>query len=118
MEWLIDYATRNWLWDPNDPDYDDLSKISGALTVLSFQTGIKRLLLESAFKDQSAPSNAATIPGYKPGEVRVPVLSIFSDEVSSFRRRPSQEQVDRLSEIMGKQPRWWIDYQDPRTYRE
>ena len=32
MKWLIDYATRHWLWDPNDTDYDDLFKISGTLT--------------------------------------------------------------------------------------
>jgi hypothetical protein len=120
MEWLIDYATKHWCWDPLDTSsgYDDLSKITGGLKLLGFHSGIKRLQLESVLKDQAAPSNVATIPGYRPGEIRVPLISIFSDEGPSFRRRPSQEQVDRLSELMGKQPRWWIDYADPRTYRE
>ena len=79
MEWLIDYATRNWLWDPNDTGYDNLSKISGALTVLKFRSGVKHLDFEWAFKDHSAPSNTVTMPGYRPGEDRVPVLSIFTD---------------------------------------
>jgi hypothetical protein len=119
MEWLVDYATRNWRvesWDPIDsPRYDDISKASAAMVLLKFHTGIKHLGIESAIKDHEAPSDTVTVPG-RPGEV--PIISIFTDEGPSYKRRPSQEQVDRLSRILGKQPRWWVDYEDPRFYYE
>ena len=117
VEWLVEYATRHWRWDPVDSEYyDDLSKATRAMKLLRKHSGIKRLAFESALKDHTVPSDAVTIPGYRPGEIRVPLISIFSDEGPSFKKRPSQEQVDRLSEIIGKQPRWWVDYDDPRTY--
>jgi hypothetical protein len=99
-------------------DFDDISKITGGVKLLGFHSGIKRLQLESALMDRAAPSNTVTMLGYRPGEIRVPIISIFSDEGPSFRNRPSQEQVDRLSQLMGKHPRRWADYVDPRTYRE
>ena len=86
---------------------------------MGLHSRIKNLELESALMDHTAtPKNAVTIPGHRPGEIRVPIVSIFSDERFSFKRRPSQEKVDRLSEIIGKQPRWWVDYEDPRSYSE
>ena len=114
MEWLIDYAVKHWSWGPIA--ISKLSKIIEGLALLGFHSGINCLKFESAKLDRAAPLNTVTMPG-RPGEVRVPVISIFSDEGSSYRKRPSQEQVDRLSELMGKQPRWWIDYVDPRSYR-
>jgi hypothetical protein len=56
MEWLVDYATRNWRvesWDPIDsPRYDDISKASAAMVLFKFHTGIKHLAsgIESAIK--------------------------------------------------------------------
>ena len=88
----------------------------GAMELLRRDSGIKHLGLTAALNDHTTPSNVVTIPGSRPGEVRVPIVAIFSDERPSFRRRPSQEQVDRLSEIIGKPPRWWLDYDDPETY--
>ena len=117
MPWLIEYATAHWCWCPIDSEfYDDFSKISGGLRLLKMHSGIKRLMFEAALKDDTVPSDVVTIPGNRPGEVRVPIISIFSDEGPSYRKRPSKEQVDRLSEIMGKQPRWWVDYEGPETY--
>ena len=119
LKWLINYAVTHWCWGPlEDSGYDDISKITGAVKLLCAHSGCKNLQLESALIDPTAPSNTVTIPAHLPGEVRVPILSIFSDEGPLFRKRPTQQQVDRLSEIMGKQPRWWIDYEDPRTYGE
>ena len=43
-------------------------------------------------------------------------IAICNYERSSWQSRPNQAQVDLLSEMMGgKQPRWWIDYDDPRS---
>jgi len=112
-EWLIDYANKHW---KGIEEYDDLAKASAGLHLLRAHSGIKRLSLESAVKDPKAPIDTVTIPG-RIGETRVPLVSIFSNEVSSFPRRPSQAKIDRLSEILGgKQPRWWVDYEDPESY--
>ena len=117
MDWLIDYATKNWRWDPNDESrLGDLSKIGAGMILLREHSGIRRLEIESALKDHAAPSDTVTIQGSRHNEPEVPILSIFSNEGPSFKRRPSQEQIDRLSQIIGKQPRWWIDYEDPRSY--
>ena len=110
-EWYIEYTNTH---RKDLKDYDDLAKISVGKQLLKAHTGIKGLALESALNDSAAPAGV-TIPG-RPGEPRVPVLSIFSNEASSYRRRPSQEQFDRLVKIMGREPRWWIDYEDPRSY--
>ena len=116
MEWLVEYGTAHWCWGPPHNRYDDLSRASGAMKLLRKHSGIKRLRFESALKEPNI--DAVTIPGHRglPGEIRVPLISIFSDEGPSFKKRPTQEQVDRLSEIIGKQPRWWADYEDPETY--
>ena len=76
------------------------------------RTGIN-LKFETALTEPGVNANA--IPGHRLGEDMVPIVSIFNDLVS-LRRRPTQAQVDRLSEILGKQPRWWADYEDPRMY--
>jgi hypothetical protein len=113
MEWLVNYATKHLRWDGQ---YDDMSKASAAIQLLMSRSGAKRLEFEAALVDHTVPPDAVTIPGNRPGEIRVPLISIFSNERPSFKKRPSQEQVDRLSQIIGKQPRWWVDYEDPRSY--
>ncbi|KAI9444427.1 hypothetical protein F5148DRAFT_1255124, partial [Russula earlei] len=110
-EWYIEYTNTH---RKELKDFDELSKISAGIKLLRAHTGIKGLKLESALNDPAAPTST-TMPG-RPGEPRVPVLSIFSNEGPSYRRRPSQEQIDQLVQIMGRQPRWWIDYDDPRSY--
>lgn len=113
-EWLVNYA-RTHLEDAEQ--YDDLAMVSTAIKFLRAHSHIKSLVYESALADYTAPADTVLIPGHRVGENRVPLLSIFSNEELSFRRRPSQVEVDRLSQIMGgKQPRWWVDYEDPRSY--
>ena len=112
MEWLVAYGTAHRSWGP---EFDDLSKASGAMKLLRKHSGIKGLKFETGIKDPNI--DAITMPGSRGnGEICVPLISIFSDEGPSIKKRPSQEQVDRLSEIMGKQPRWWADYENPETY--
>ena len=117
-EWLAEYHTKQWRLGPEDKHFDTLSRASAAIQLFRYYTGIKRLEFEMALKDYRVPSDAASIPGLRLGDERVPIVAIFSNESTSFKKRPSQERVDRLSEIMGKQPRWWVDYDDPRTYGE
>ncbi|KAG2067169.1 hypothetical protein BDR04DRAFT_1105525 [Suillus decipiens] len=44
------------------------------------------------------------------------VLCIFKDWPHSYRRRPTQEQVDELTSFMGREPQWWVDAL-PRSFR-
>jgi hypothetical protein len=113
-EWLIEFARKHW----NDADqYDDLAKGSAAIKLLRRKSRIKSLTFESALVDNTVPTETILRQGHRPGECMVPLISIFSDRRSSFKRRPSQVDVDQLSQIMGgKQPRWWVDYEDPRSY--
>jgi hypothetical protein len=112
-EWYIEYTNTH---RKELKDFDDLAKIGTGIQLLRAHTRIKGLEFESALNDPAAPTATVTIPGSRSREPCVPVLSIFSNESPSYRRRPSQEQVDRLVQIMGRQPRWWIDYDDPRSY--
>lgn len=113
-EWLVEFAKAHW---KDAERFDNLAKVSTAIKLLRAQSGIRSLLYESALADKAVPEDTILLPGHRPGELMVPLLAIFSDEKSSYKKRPSQAQVDRLSEIMGgKQPRWWVDYEDPRSY--
>jgi hypothetical protein len=114
MEWLVDYAKLHW----NDADrYDDLTKASTAIKFLRSKSHINTLQFESALVDRTVPAGTALTPGHRRGEPMVPLIAICSDEKPSYKKRPSQAEVDLLSQMMGgKQPRWWVDYEDPRSY--
>jgi hypothetical protein len=117
IDWLIEYGAANWIWTPVEKVFsNDISMASGAMKLLRLYSGIKHLKFKSALKDHTVPSDAVTVPGHRGiGDHQVPLISIFNDRGSSFRNRPSQQQVDRLSEILGKQPRWWVNYENPKT---
>ena len=111
-EWLIDYSNEHM---ERAEECDDSAKVSGALFLLRGASGIKKLEYELALPDPKAAISIPTGARYQGAVVRL--LSIFSNEVSSFPKRPRQEKVDRLSEILGgKQPKWWVDAEDPRSY--
>jgi hypothetical protein len=65
--------------------------------LLKTHTGINGLHFESALVDPTVPPGIVTISGGRPGEPCVRVLSVFSNEDTSYESRPSQEQVNRLS---------------------
>jgi hypothetical protein len=110
---VLNYAETHY---KKAKEQDKLAKASIGAQLLKIHTGINGLHFESALVDPTAPPGIVTIPGGRPGEPCVRVLSVFSNEDTSYESRPSQEQVNRLSQIMGKQPRWWVDYDDPRLY--
>lgn len=100
-EWYIEYTNTH---RKELKDFDDLAKISAGIQLLRAHTRIKGLEFESALNDPAAPTSTDTIPGSRPGEPRVLILSIFSNEGRPYRRQPTQEQVDRLVQIMERQP--------------
>ncbi|KAI0029226.1 hypothetical protein K488DRAFT_88951 [Vararia minispora EC-137] len=40
----------------------------------------------------------------------VPLVCVCSNTLSSYKRRPSQDVVDRLTQMLGGAPRWWEVY--------
>ncbi|KAG2346915.1 hypothetical protein BDR05DRAFT_945862 [Suillus weaverae] len=67
------------------------------------------------FHIQSITTSYAILP---PGQIvpaecivngAVLVLYIFNDQSESYRRRPTQKQVDELTRFMGREPQWWVD---------
>ncbi|KAG1830629.1 hypothetical protein EV424DRAFT_268553 [Suillus variegatus] len=38
----------------------------------------------------------------------VPVLAVCSEQDDSFKERPTQEQMDVLTQLIGYAPRWWV----------
>src|ERR1700729_2449483 len=113
-EWLVDYAKVHW----NNADrYDDFAKVSATIKLLRRGSHIKALQFEAALVDPTVPPGTVLKPGHRTGEFMVPLVAICSNEAPSYKKRPSQAEVDLLLEIMGgKQPRWWVDYEDPRSY--
>ena len=113
-EWLVDYANTHW---NNAGQYDKFAKVSTAIKLLRRESSIQGLQFEAALVDRTVPPETILIPGHRSGELMVPLLAICSNEAPSYKKRPSQAQVAQLSELMGgKQPRWWVDYEDPRSY--
>ena len=75
IEWLAEYGAANWIWTPVENSHpDDLSMASGGMTLLRSHSGISRLKFRSGLKDHTVPSDAVTIPGYRTGEVQVPLI--------------------------------------------
>ena len=111
-EWLIDYSNKHL---EGAEKYDSHAKVSSALFLLRDHSDIKNLEYELALPDPNPATGTPTMAGYQGPMVRL--LSIFSNEASSFPKRPRQEKVDRLSEILGgKQPKWWVDAHPPSYY--
>ncbi|KAI0061448.1 hypothetical protein BV25DRAFT_757898 [Artomyces pyxidatus] len=83
-----------------------------ALQVLSNQTGIRTLTWEWALPPKVLPPGVVVGP-----EDEVTVLSICASNEDSLVDRPSQEQVDKLQQIMGSgRPMWWVDHDSPESY--
>ncbi|KAF8805221.1 hypothetical protein BYT27DRAFT_7169384 [Phlegmacium glaucopus] len=114
QDWLINYA-KTHIRNHARVHYD-WALTSKAVDVLIAQTRIRTLDMETALVNPTAPGDTI-IPGSRPEEPMVPILAICSNDPESYQRRPSQAQVDQLSHILGRQPRWWIDYELPSSYQ-
>jgi hypothetical protein len=85
----------------------------GGLQFLQAQTGIK-VRSKRACEDPNYSTNTiirmASVEG---GDPMVPILTICTTQSRSHHKRPKQSQVEKLSEFVGKQPKWWVDFEDP-----
>ena len=106
----MDYSRQVW---GEEYEKEDGVRINNGVRALRSRTGIKRLELESGLIEPTVAAGTIIIKGSRVDESMVPLLAIFSSEQELYQRQPSQAQLDELSQILGKQPRWWIDYEDP-----
>ena len=105
QDWLVNYA-QTFLNDFSG-QYDSASLIASAVEILRAQTGIAKLSPETALADPAYPNDPVIVSD---GDLETPILSMFTNQPASYKRRPSQQQIDHLSRILGRKPRWWIDY--------
>ncbi|KAI0054204.1 hypothetical protein BV25DRAFT_1833731 [Artomyces pyxidatus] len=109
-DWLVQYA-KSFVSEEVAASKPELSLMIGAIEVLKLETGIKRLTMYSARFDETVPSDT-----WAYGGVSIPIIGICTDLRYSYKHRPSQEQVDKLAQIMDKEPRWWTDLFNPEHY--
>jgi hypothetical protein len=103
-EWLIEYATKGG-FDPDDPP-STFEYLKEALRMLQANTGL-RLIPKSAFaRNQPIPPRNTKVT--YPLKCGANVVAICSNGPTSLARRPSQARVDRLTQIMGGEPMWWV----------
>jgi hypothetical protein len=73
------------------------------LRLLCARSGTRDLFLAAGrYEEKRRPRP----PFVGPGGI-IPLVAICSTSISSYRRRPSQAQIDRVAEIVGVRPRWW-----------
>jgi hypothetical protein len=103
-EWLVEYAKKCG-YNPTQPS--TLAFLGKAMVLLEVNSGI---MPKSAFAQSLTrippPITKVTYPLRKVDAI---IVAICSDSPKSFARRPSQEQVDVLKQIMGREPMWWVD---------
>ncbi|KDQ60011.1 hypothetical protein JAAARDRAFT_191445 [Jaapia argillacea MUCL 33604] len=74
--------------------------------------GLRRIKMKTRVKltvhfgriDAKTPPEAVV-----PGEGFVQILAVCTNERHSYKARPTQKQVDTLTRIFGRSPRWWVD---------
>ncbi|KIM44238.1 hypothetical protein M413DRAFT_25675 [Hebeloma cylindrosporum] len=114
LDWLVEYAISNI---KNNDEVDDAAALqTTAARIMRLRTRTKTLGMESALLNPRVPDDTAL--EYSEGVRMVRIISICTTESESYHKRPTQAQADKLSEIIGKQPRWWIDFESPSTYHE
>ncbi|KAF9448634.1 hypothetical protein P691DRAFT_780717 [Macrolepiota fuliginosa MF-IS2] len=70
--------------------------------------GIPDLHMESVMIDDKTPANA-TVYEEKSGLKYVTIISMCPFAIEEWARRPTLGQVMALKELVGGEPRWWVD---------
>jgi hypothetical protein len=104
-EWLVEYAKKGG-FDPEDPP-STWVYLSAAWGMLCANSGL-RLIPQSAFAQNQPIPPRNTPVTYPLPKYGAHIVAICSNGPRAFPRRPSQAQVDRLRQIMGRDPMWWV----------
>ncbi|KDQ59541.1 hypothetical protein JAAARDRAFT_205575 [Jaapia argillacea MUCL 33604] len=104
MPWLAAFAIKYLLTPGTADDLDEIQLVRYALSRIRTRTGVKTLTLERGLVDDASP-----LDDIEPEENIIPVLAVCTNEAHSYNRRPSQMQMELLSKILERSPRWWIE---------
>ncbi|KAF9459175.1 hypothetical protein BDZ94DRAFT_1268964 [Collybia nuda] len=110
--WLLKYTETHW--KENYPTCDikesnRLYRVFAGLCMIRRASGFRRIALKSARPNDRAIAEDTFVMNAEPERI-VPVLSMCSTFERSYYNRPTKEQFDRLVEIVGKEPEWWIQH--------
>jgi hypothetical protein len=111
-EWLVQHS-RTYMNPVRIAGNTDL--LYGGLQLLKAQTGIN-VTYKRACEDSKYSTTGTVIRSIEGGPSFVPILTICTTQSRSYHKRPKQSQVDQLSQFVGKQPKWWVDFEDPAWY--
>lgn len=73
---------------------------------LQRETGIRTPL---HFKTALVDSTNQHLPRWEDPTPRIPIISVTSNYSLEYDKRPSQEQMEKLTKLLGKEPQWWLD---------
>ncbi|KAF9481775.1 hypothetical protein BDN70DRAFT_919597 [Pholiota conissans] len=107
-ETLRDYVLKHCSPRELSKDHDDVN--SDALFDLRRQSGFYDLAFVGAIPDADAIAKGLIYqyPGQEGPEVHLMALSSTCSE-RLYRRRPTKEQLAKLTELFGEEPRWFED---------
>jgi hypothetical protein len=77
----------------------------------------KKFGISSLGSGAAFPPPGQVVPAECMCEGYVYVLHICTDQPSNYRWRPTQKRVDKLSKLVGREPRWGVDHLPTRFYK-
>ncbi|OAX34278.1 hypothetical protein K503DRAFT_869021 [Rhizopogon vinicolor AM-OR11-026] len=113
--WLLEFAVQNCpdlLPDPKDKSYEYTAMQRG-YELLRDWLCIYSLDRQYCFNPKGSSVPPEWIEGVNDDEPpedleMVDVLAVCSDREDEFERRPTQEQLDFLTKLIGYSPKWWV----------
>jgi hypothetical protein len=109
-DWLANYTETNKT-AYNIPSKGRLFDFNYALWILQQRSGIRKLNCTRVLSHNTPipQKHQKCVPFHSADGTYI--LSICSSRERSFLRRPNQQQVDLLKQIMdGQEPMWWVYY--------
>ena len=89
-------------------DQDELSTMhitDATVLCLQRESGIRTPL---HFKTALVDDTNRDLPRWE-NPPRIPIITVTSSYSLEFDRRPTQEQMDKLTTLLGTTPRWWLE---------
>ncbi|KAF9459176.1 hypothetical protein BDZ94DRAFT_1056764 [Collybia nuda] len=121
----MDLPVPNWItpkrtyWEEHFSDdikeADAKSRMVCGLWIIRRASGFRRIALKSGRPNDRAIAEDTFVMNAEP-EIIVPILSMCSTLERSYYKRPTKEQFDRLVQIIGKEPEWWIQHKTGDTF--
>ncbi|KDR79365.1 hypothetical protein GALMADRAFT_223590 [Galerina marginata CBS 339.88] len=111
-ERVLEYASRRC---KNAKELNLWSTIIWFLFHLRRKAVYEDIQLEFVVADQDPPPDA-TIRHGPTGIPQIPIFSICAWEVEDWAARPTLEDIEAIQEIIGTEPRWYTDVNDPEDY--